>query len=203
MRNRLAATKLSSLETPWKERVRPKCKQAAQDASTGKRTKRRQKTEQLGHECLRELSYVAPSILFLAIQPTSNSRLTPPILLIFWPKNQKNAKNTNVGPLKETAKSQKYHFRPRPQTDFIRLASPRLILQALESRGPPVLRDGRFDRFLKTPGVIFNQIIPTRGVRKKWGGQPPNFRIVFSFLFFVHHFLENYTREPPLHKKGG
>ena len=33
---------------------------------------------------------------------TSNSRLTPPILLIFWPKNSKAVKTTNVGPLKET-----------------------------------------------------------------------------------------------------
>ena len=46
--------------------------------------------------------HVAPSILFLALGPTSNSRLTPPIFLIFWSKNSKNAKNTNVGPLKET-----------------------------------------------------------------------------------------------------
>ena len=35
-------------------------------------------------------------------EPTSNSRLTRPILRIFRPKNPKNAKNTNVGPLKET-----------------------------------------------------------------------------------------------------
>ena len=27
--------------------------------------------------------------------------LTPPILLIVWPKDATNAKNTNVGPLKE------------------------------------------------------------------------------------------------------
>ena len=46
--------------------------------------------------------HVAPSILFLALRLTSHSRLTRPILLICWPKNAKNAKNTNVGPLKET-----------------------------------------------------------------------------------------------------
>ena len=49
----------------------------------------------------------APSILFLAIQPTSNSRLTPPILLIVWPKKRRNATITNVGPLKETIQKTK------------------------------------------------------------------------------------------------
>ena len=35
---------------------------------------------------------MATSILFLALRGTSNSRLTRPILLIFWPKISKNAK---------------------------------------------------------------------------------------------------------------
>ena len=42
------------------------------------------------------------SILFLALRGTSNSRLTRPFLLTFWPENAKNAKTTDVRPLKET-----------------------------------------------------------------------------------------------------
>ena len=42
------------------------------------------------------------------------------------------------------------------------------------------------------------QITP-RGVRKKWG-VTPNFQF---FQFFLHYFLENYTREPPITQEGG
>ena len=36
------------------------------------------------------------------------------------------------------------------------------------------------------------------------GGTPPIFQVISPFfLFFVHYFLENVTREPPITPKGG
>ena len=61
----------------------------------------------------------------------------------------------------------KKHFSVRPQTDFIRLVSSKLMLQALEFRGHPVVRDGRFDRFFKQYAKKTNTLNPKERSKTK------------------------------------
>ena len=128
------------------------------------------------------LSQLAPSILLLAIQPTSNSRLTPLILLISWPKNAKNANNTNVGPVKETIPltrkkapvGQTVCNAPRISKEAPPFARQGTHGYSMVGQNPPFLCNGGF------PCVIF-QKKNAKNQKNKWkiGGLPPSH-------FFVH-----------------
>ena len=73
-----------------------------------------------------------------------------------------------------------------------------------ESRWPEPL--GLTDEYRgRVSGVTVETILSPPAVYVENGGVTPHFFQVVSpsFLFFVHYFLENVTREPPITPKGG